>query len=400
MNQDTIHETAAGLKERLVKWRRDFHQNPELELDCFRTASIVAEELERSGFSIQTGYAKTGIVASIGEGTPVAAFRVDMDALPIEEETGLPFASAIKGVMHACGHDGHTAIGLGVAHLFSKALKEKPGKLVLFFQPGEEFPGGAEIMIAEGALVKEKPDTILGMHIFPDLPAGKIGLRYGVMTAAINEFAIEVQGRGGHGAYPHKLIDPFPPVAALINALQTIVSRNTPPLEALVISLGEIRGGASHNVVPGIITLKGTMRTLSNEIEQKALSRLDEIAQSLETAYRVKIELKIKRCMPTMECDHHLTRMAEKTLADYFGQDSIAIIGSPSLGGDDFSHFACLVPAVYLRLGCYDSKKGYINPLHTSRFDFDEDLLVKGVEAASVVLSQVLFGDNRPERSL
>jgi len=386
MEKYFIRENAEALKEKLVKWRRDFHQNPELGLDCFRTASIVATELDRLNFTVRTGFARSGVIAGLGKGLPVVALRVDMDALPIDEETGLPFASRVKGAMHGCGHDGHTTIGLGVAHVMSKVLAGMPGRLVLIFQPGEEYPGGAAEMIKEGVLQEENPAMIMGLHIFPDLPFGKIGLRYGVMTASNVEFSIEMRGQGGHGAYPHKSVDPFPAAAALINAIQTIVSRNIPPLDALVVSLTEINGGAGYNVIPKVISLKGTVRSLSDAHKETALKRLQDILRGIETTFQVSASLEITDREPIMVCDDKITGLAEEALADYFGQDTIIRISQPSLGVDDFSFFARLVPATYLRLGSHDEEKGYIYPLHSTCFDFDEQLLVKGVEAASIIL--------------
>ncbi len=389
MLQEYIPKRAKELREELVNWRRHFHENPEVELDCFNTSAIVAEELKKINFNVRTGYAKTGIVASFGNSSPVVAVRVDMDALRIEERTKLPFASKKKGIMHGCGHDGHTAIGLGVAHVMSSVLSKLPGKIILIFQPGEEYPGGAPIMIKDGAL-EDKPDMIFGMHIFPDLPFGKIGLRYGVMTASNVEYSIDIIGKEGHGAYPHRTIDPFPAAASMINSIYTIVSRNIPPLDSQVISLSEIKGGAGYNIVPSSISIKGTIRSLDETNKETALKRIKEIASGIETSFRVSTDLKITEREPVMICDEAITALAENALVEYFGKDSVVRLTQPSMGVDDFSFYTKLIPATYLRLGCYDHEKGYTSPLHTSSFDFDEDLLVKAVEAISIIIYKAL----------
>lgn len=391
MDYLSIHKEAQLIKDKLVDWRREFHKYPELGLHCKRTASLVADELDNMGFTVQTGLAETGIAASIGYGEKAVAIRVDMDALPITEKTGLPFASVNNGAMHACGHDGHTAIGLGVAHMFSRLMPVDQGKLLIAFQPGEEYPGGAALMINEGAFMHEKPSMILGMHIFPELPSGKIGLRYGIMTASNLELKVVFNGLGGHCAYPHRAIDPYPALASFIDAIQTIVSRNKPPLEPQVISLGEIRGGDGYNVIPGEIKVKGTIRSVSENAKNEALKRIKEIARGLETTYQVKISVEVAGQDPMLKCDVKITELAERILKETFNSDTVIRIEQPSMGVDDFAHFANLYPATYLRLGSFDRQKGYIYPLHNDKFDFDEALLIKGVEAAVVVLSAALL---------
>jgi len=387
----SIRKEVQLIKDKLVSWRREFHKYPELGLHCKRTASLVADELEKMGFTVQTGLAETGIAASIGHGEKAVAIRVDMDALPITEKTGLPFASLNDGAMHACGHDGHTAIGLGVAHVFSRLMPPDQGKLLIIFQPGEEYPGGAALMINEGVFEAEKPSMILGMHIFPELPSGKIGLRYGIMTASNLELKLVFSGLGGHCAYPHKAIDPYTALASFIDAIQTIVSRNKSPLEPQVISLGEIRGGNGYNVIPEEIKVKGTIRSVSESAKNGALQRMNEIVRGLETTYQVKIALEVAGQDPMLKCDEMITELAERILKETFDPDTVVRIEQPSMGVDDFAHFANLFPATYLRLGSFDRQKGYIYPLHNDKFDFDEAILIKGVEAASVVLSAALL---------
>lgn len=386
MNREAVRQAASGLEEQLIRWRRDFHRHPELGLDCHRTAARVAEVLEVLGCRVRSGLAGSGLVASLGQGSPAVGLRVDMDALPLQEQTGLPFASAVDGVMHACGHDGHTAIGLGVASVLARLLPEREGSVFFFFQPGEEFPGGARRMIEEGALDGALPEWIVAMHLFPDLPQGIIGLRYGIMTAAEAEITVVLRGRGGHAAYPHRCADPFPAAAAFIQALQGIVSRSADPLEPLVISLGEIRGGSGHNTIPEEITIKGTARSLTRENQALVRRRMEEILEGLERSYRVQCSLLMEEAVPLLACDEESTAAAEAALVEMYGRESVVRIGRPSLGVDDFAFFAQKIPATYLRLGCGDPTRGYIHPLHHNRFDFGEKLLARGVEAVSAIL--------------
>jgi amidohydrolase len=386
MDFSLIRSEASGLREKLIHWRRDIHQHPETELACHYTAQKVIEIVEPLHYRLQTGLACSGIVATLGVGSPVVALRVDMDALPVKEETGVPFASRVEGVMHACGHDGHTAIGLGVAHVLACLLREARGSVKLIFQPGEEYPGGATLMIKEGALAGDFPDCIFGMHLYPELPSGKIGLRYGTLTASNDEFTIKLQGKSGHCAHPHQGIDPFPAVATFINAIQTVVSRNADPLDPMVVGLAAIRGGAGHNTISEEISLKGTIRCLTSGNRKLARQKLQDIITGLEKTFQIRGSLQVVRREPVMSCDETVTRMAEETLKQFLGKEEIVEIKQPSLGADDFAYFAQQIPATYLRLGCYDACKGYVHMLHSNRFNFDEELLVKGVEALSVVM--------------
>lgn len=361
-------------------------------LSCHRTAQKVVEILKPLRYRLQTGLACSGIVATLGTGSPVVALRVDMDALPIKEETGLPFASQVDGVMHACGHDGHIAMGLGVAHVLARLLKEMKGTVNLIFQPGEEHPGGAHLMIEEGALTRDFPECIIGVHLDPKLSAGEVGLHYGIMSGSNDEFTIRLRGKGGHCAYPHQTIDPFPAAAALINAIQVIVSRNSDPFDPLSVSLAEIKGGEGHNVIPQEILLKGTIRSINSGSRRLVQQRLQEIITGIERTFQIKGDLQVVEGEPVMRCDETITGMAEETLKRLLGEEKVIRLTQPSLGVDDFVFFAQQVPATYLRLGCYDASRGYyVHPLHNSRFDFDEELLVKGVEVLSSVLYRRLL---------
>ena len=376
----------------IINWRRQFHQHPELELNCCHTAEVVSQHLLGLGLEVQTGIADTGVIGVLASQNPgpVVALRVDMDALPIGEQTGLPFASRVDGVMHACGHDGHTAIGMGVATVLAQCRDSLQGTVKFIFQPGEEFPGGLKIMIAGGALDSPRVDAILGGHIYPGLPLGKVGVRYGVMTAADDEFTVELKGTGGHGAYPHQCADPIVAAGHLITALQSIVARNTDPLDSLVVSLGQITGGSGYNVIPERVVIKGTIRSLSEYSRETAHQRLKEILNGIQQAFGVEHSLDLIPGNPSLTCDRHLTAFIEECLVDLVGREQVFSIPAPSMGAEDFAYYAEQVPATYLRLGSRDEAGGYLHALHTPYFDFNEQILIDGTKVFAHLISRLL----------
>lgn len=384
-----IKEKALLAKDKIIDFRREFHMNPELGLDCFETSLIVARALLEAGLEVKTGIAGTGVVGILhgSQPGPVAALRVDMDALEVYEETDLPFSSRKPGVMHACGHDGHTAIGLGVAEVLGEFRELIPGTIKFIFQPGEEQPGGAKIMIAEKVLENPDVDAVFGLHIFPGLPSGQWGVRYGAMTAGNDDFTVTLKGSGGHGGHPDQTRDPIAAAGYLITAVQTIVSRNADPTDSLVITVSEIHGGKGHNVIPDTVVLKGTIRSTSAASRLLAHRRLNEILQGIKYGFDVDSELTIVEQDNPIICDFELTAFVEQTLREYIGDPGVVQISAPSMGADDFASFTEKVPGTYLRIGCYDPSKGYTHMLHTSRFDFDEEILVN----AAAVLSNLLI---------
>ncbi len=396
---DKIKKKVAELKRGIINYRRSIHEHPELELDCHQTANLVSKELKNSGLSVLENIANTGLVGIL-EGSkknPVIGLRVDMDALPIEELTGLPFASKIEGRMHACGHDGHVAIGLGVAKTLAHFSNHLNGTVKFIFQPGEEHPGGAKEMIRQGVLENPRVDFMFSGHLFPGIKSGQIGIRYGVMTASNDEFTIKLKGKGGHGARPNDCNDPVVATAFLIINLQTIVSRTIDPLSPLVISITEIKSGSGHNVIPEESLLKGTIRSIDKGERNKAIKQLQKILSSLNAGFEIQHELTINEEEPSLECDWELTALTEKILHKIIGKDNVIHIEKPSLGVDDFVFYSQIVPVCYLRIGCYDENKGYVQPLHTPRFDFDENLLLKGVEIFSNIILKCINNYNRPQ---
>ena len=372
----SISQIGEKLQSYVVDLRRHFHRNPELGLDCRQTYAKVKEELTRMGYEVKGPYAETGIVG-VMEGTrkfPVIGFRVDMDALPIQEKTGVPFASQIPDAMHACGHDGHTAIGLGVAQIFAELRDQFPGTLKLIFQPGEEI-GGALTMIEDGALEDPKPDAIFGIHIFPRVDAGKLGVRFGVMTARHDQFSLVLRGVSCHGAHPYAGCDPYPALAAFITGVQTIISRNLEASEPAVISIGKIQGGSSYNTIPETLSLDGTIRTVSQETRTLVLRRLEEILKGIQISYAVDYDLEVSHADPPLICDPEITKIAQKAGLRLWGQDRVEELNAPSMGADDFACFSDRCRVSYLRLGCFDPDNGFTHLLHSDKFNFDEGLM-------------------------
>jgi amidohydrolase len=387
-----LAQEVTNCQKQLIAWRRQFHQYPELRLECYRTAEIVAEHLHQLGFDVQTGIAESGVVGIIrGEKLgPTVALRVDMDALPIHEATGLPFASKHAGMMHACGHDGHTAIGLGVATVLSHIRGTFSGMVKCIFQPGEESPGGARIMIEEGVLDDPAVEMAIGFHLYPALPFGTIGVCSGTVTAGCYDFQIQLKGVGGHAARPHQCKDPITAAGHLIVALQTIVSRRREALEPLVISIGHICGGSSCNVIPEEVILKGTIRYVSEAGKTIAIQELHRVLNGIHTMFDVETELAVVEEEPMLHVPEAIADTTERMVTELLGQNRVSRISQPSMGAEDFAFFSQRVPCAYFRLGCYDEVQGYIHGLHTPYFDFDEDLLTLGTQIASFLILKYL----------
>lgn len=356
--------------------RRDLHRFPELGFQEIRTASVIAEELHKMGLHPVTGIAETGVIAQI-EGrspTPVLMIRCDMDALPITEETGAEYASNNPGVMHACGHDGHVAIGLTVAQILSELKSELNGSVRLVFQPAEEGLGGAERMIDGGALGDLVPTMALGLHIWNEKPLGWLGISPGPVMAAAEIFEIEVRGRGGHGALPHLAVDPVSASAQIVQALQTIVSRNVSPLQSAVVSVTSIHGGEAFNVIPPIVQLQGTIRTFEPAVRKAVLERFEQIVNGVASATGCTVKIALRSLTPAVINDAAITEKvsacARTILPDSILQDDFRTMGS-----EDMAFFMNVIPGCFIFIGSADPVRGLNVPHHHPRFDFDERVL-------------------------
>jgi len=365
--------------ERVVELRRAIHRRPELGFEERETSALVRSELEALGIEYRV-LAKTGVVGVIRGGKPgrVAALRADMDALPISERTGLPFASEIDGKMHACGHDAHTAMLLGAARVLAGMRAELHGTAVLVFQPAEEGPGGAEPMIAEGALDDPKVEAIAMLHVAMRLAPGEIGISPGPVNAACDELHLTVRGKGGHGAYPHTSVDAIPASAALVLALQNIAARETDPLASVVVTIGTIAGGYRNNVIADVVEMSGTLRAFDPAIRDGVETRVRRIADGIAAAYAVQIETRIVRGYPPVVNDAALAQ----SFAAYMQSNSSLRVHrtAPTMGGEDFAYFAQAVPGVHVRLGVRSEQAGATHPGHSPQFRIDEEALPAGVQ--------------------
>ena len=372
-----IRSEIHAIKDIIVSTRRDIHQHPELAFDEHRTSKLVAERLESFGIEIQTGVGKTGVVGTLkgkNDGKTIA-FRADMDALPIQETSDISYKSKNAGIMHACGHDGHTAMLLGTAEVLSKQADKLNGTLKFFFQPAEEGQGGARFMIDDGAL--EGVDEVYGIHLWNYQKYGTIGVKSGPIMAAADIFEITVHGKGGHGAAPQGTKDAVLIAAHLIQTLQTIVSRNTNPIESTVVTVGQINGGYNFNIIADKVTLRGTTRAYTEDNRQLIKKRMKEIIAGTEKTFGTKIELDYEDGYPPTINDptaaDNLLNAAQKIVGDGAGHPYL------SMGAEDFSYFLQKVPGCYFLVGSAPQDREPLSvPHHCSHFDIDERALLVG----------------------
>jgi amidohydrolase len=372
----------------LIEIRRDIHAHPELGFEEVRTAGVVARELTRLGIAHQTAVGKTGVVGLIegGRPGPVLAIRADMDALPIEEKSGLPFASTIEGLMHACGHDIHTTTLLGVAAVVKELAPQIAGTVKLVFQPAEEGLGGMQAMINDGVMDAPKIDLALGFHNHPEMPVGTFGFVHGACLAASDRFDIVVRGKSGHAAYPHTTVDPLVAAALLVAQLQTVVSREVRPTLPAAVTVGAIQGGTTYNIVPDSCLIKGTVRTLHPEARDTAEAAIKRMAAGMLSGMRVTCDVDYRRGVPPLRNDDRVLEPAVAAVRKQFG-DAIGEF-EPSLGGEDFALMADRVPAFQLRVG--SSQPGRSDRLHNSAYQPDERCIGFGVEALSRAALELL----------
>jgi amidohydrolase len=383
--QGTITERIRVLSKKhfpkLVKLRRELHQHPELGYNEVKTSERVVRELRKLGIKVRTGVAKTGVVGvltGMKKGKTVA-LRADMDALPIMEETNLPYRSKRPGLMHACGHDAHMACVIGAAMILSGLKDQLPGNVKFVFQPSEESPpGGAKPMIREGVLENPKVSGIFGLHCDSAIPVGKIGVKEGPFMAQADSFDITIKGVGAHGARPHDGIDAIVAASQAIQALQTIVSRKIDPLQPVVISLGKIQGGTKRNIICSEVKVEGTARSLTKDVAQRIPRLIQTILSGVGGSSGASFELDYRKGYPVLINHPKATDLARGTISQLFGKLAIFEINKPLMGAEDFAFFLQKVPGSFLRLGIRNPKKKAIYPWHHPRFAVDEDAIAIG----------------------
>jgi len=378
---ERIKTLSATSSHDTIAVRRHLHANPELSYQEFNTVAYVAEVLKASGIDNLTPMATTGLVAEIQGKNPsrkTIALRADMDALPIIEANEVPYKSKNTGVMHACGHDVHTSSLLGTARILNQIRDSFEGSVRLIFQPGEEKnPGGASYMIRDGALQNPVPSSILGQHVFPLLPVGKIGFREGMYMASADEIYLKVIGKGGHGAAPDLCIDPIVITSHIIVAMQQIISRNANPRQPTVLTFGNIIGHGATNIIPNEVNVAGTFRAMNEEWRESALVRIKKLAEGMAESMGGRCEVDISRGYPYLENNPILTRRIKSYAEAYVGKENVVDIDI-SLGAEDFSYYSQVVPASFYRLGTSNAAKGITSYVHTPTFDIDEDALAIG----------------------
>ena len=361
--------------EDIVSLRREIHREPELGFDTKKTAEKVLDALEGLPLEVETGLAENGIVATLkGEGGgPTVALRADMDALPIQEETDLPFASEEDGKMHACGHDGHTSMLVGAVRALSQDhLRERlNGSVKFIFQPAEEGGGGGRVMVEEG--VAESVSSIFALHLWPGLPFGKAATKAGPIMAAADAFEMRVKGKGGHGAMPHLTTDAVAIAAQIVTALQTIVSREVNPVAPAVLTVGEIEAGFAFNIIPETARLGGTVRTLDADLRKQIPKRMEELARGIARGMRGDAELDYRFSYPVARNDADAAQFALGVIGELFGEENVVELTDSSMGAEDFAFFLEHVPGAFIWLGVGD-----VSGLHTPKFAFDEEILSQG----------------------
>ncbi len=388
----TVRKEVQQLRDRVVEARRYFHQHPELSWKEEQTRATILERLEALGLDDVAPVAKTGATALLRGNRPGPAvlWRADIDALPIPEQSGLPFASQVEGVMHACGHDGHIAIALGIAEVLATGAERLPGAVRFLFQPAEEAAGGAPACIAEGVLEEPHIDWVLGMHIAADVPLGAVNVAPGPFFAAPTAFRITITGRGGHAASPHQAIDSVVIAAHVVTALQTVVSRSLPPTDSAVLTVGKVQAGFRGNVIAQSATMTGTIRSYTDTVRDLMLTRTEEIVAGVCAAFGADYSFDHNTSCPPLVNDPGVTAFVTEQARALFGADRI--YGLPSMGADDMACYLQERPGCYFWLGGRNEAKGVAGRHHDPGFMFDEQVLPLGVEFGLRLIEGSLAG--------
>jgi amidohydrolase len=364
------------LRPELVALRRELHQYPELAYAETKTAARVAAFLEGSPLELRTGVGGTGLLATIAGGPgKTVLLRVDLDGLPIQEQNDVPYTSRTPGVMHACGHDGHTAIGAAAARLLAR--RRLPGQVRMLFQPAEEGEGGAQAVVRDG--VMDGVDLALGIHLWNELPVGTIGVKAGPLMAAVDRLKIVIHGRGGHGGKPHRSADPIVAAAHVVTALQTVVAREVSPTHAAVVTIGAINGGQAFNVIPDEVTLLGTIRTFDAELRRSMPERIERIAAGVAAGLQCKASVEVRTGNPAVVNDARIAELAQRAAARVVGEQNV-VAPEPTMGGEDMAIYFERAPGCFVFIGSANPARGFDQPHHSPRFDFDEEALAIGCE--------------------
>jgi len=382
-----LNARIAALSERmadeLIALRRTIHRRPELAFEEKETAALVARELAKLNVNMRTGVGRTGVVALIDSGRPgpTIGVRADMDALPIQEATGLPFASEIAGKSHACGHDAHTVIALGVARVVHSLKGEFKGRLKLFFQPAEETLTGAKAMIDDGALDDPRPDFVIGYHNWPALTAGTVGYLPGVVMASSDAFDVTLKGKAGHGAHPHQGIDAIVGAAAFVSQLQSVIAREVAPMIPAVVTIGQLNAGTARNIIAAEASMKGSVRTLDAAVARQVEASIRRMLEGIARSMRLEADMTWTRLAPVVSNNPQVLPRVVDAARSILGDASVGVLASPSMGSEDFGWFMEAIPGAHLRIG--SKIDGLDTAIHTANYDCNDLAIPTGVKAVS-----------------
>lgn len=380
---EEVKKIAEEIKDEIISIRRQIHMNPELGYEEFETSKLVAQKLEEFGIEITTGVAKTGVIGLIkgeaSKGTTIG-IRADMDALPLQEENEIPYKSKVDGKMHACGHDAHTAILLGVGKILSQMKDKIKGNVKLFFQPAEEGLGGAKPMVDEGALKNPEVSAVIALHVDEEVKVNTIEMKDGSLTASSDKFWIDIIGKGGHAALPHMTIDPIIVGANIVNLIQTIPSRNTNPVHSVVVTVGTFNAGSAYNIIPDSAHLTGTIRALTPEDRDATHEHLERIVKGVQETFGGEVKVRIKRGYNPGLNSPELNEILKEAAKEIISEENIIIAQYPTMGAEDFFDFSdnYRIPVTMFWLGTGNEEKGIIYPGHNPKFDIDEDAIPIG----------------------
>ncbi len=387
-------QEAKKIKSELIKIRRHLHQYPELSNKEYKTSAYIAGLLKKWGYKVKTKVGGTGVIGLLQPATrnpqlatSCIAIRADMDALPIQEATNKSYSSRVKGIMHACGHDGNMTCALGAAKLLAAHRQELTKTVKFIFQPAEEISNGAERMIKARVLKDPLVEAIIGMHVYTLLPVGKIGLKYGQMMANVDEFTLTITGEGGHGAAPHKGVDAITVAAEVITALQQVVSRQTDPADPVVLTIGTINGGSQYNILADKVVMTGTVRTLNDQTHQEMPKKIAKVVRGITAAFGAEYQLEYSVLGTALINTDHVVNTIKDAAASILGANNIITINRASMGGEDFASYLQQVPGAFFYLGVGNKTKGITHPWHHACFDLDEEALPVG----AAVLAQTVW---------